>query len=728
MKICPHCEFKLVEDSNTCPNCGKPLIEEVAQDQNKDNVSKTVEEKTLTNIVDDKDDEKNSKVDSNEFTEEKAEEEVKEEVKEVELNDDIQWSEFQDVSLGTMEEQLNEIHGVTDEELFDDVDPILVAYIQQHRGTPSAKDLETDEEQLEEAVETPLMEEENSSKKQPVEATKTAVVNEIEETTLNEKNEAKEEEPSTFVFDELNTELPNEKEAMDLVIPDETTTALESQEVIVDAPETITEKLPLDEVTPLVKEIQEAEDTPSSPSELVLDEVEPAIKDETPRMPSAEVTELDEAKPISDNKVEQNDFAKILAEKQAEQMVRVEEDVKKEKPNRKKYWLIGASVIFLGIGTAYLNHEYQINLAQKEQQLAEKTITQLENSITSFYLDGTEEFIQPDKTTEELEKLVEKLQKYKDHKKYTKINAQAQEIADKLAIIDQVNGYFNGPILLGDTLATDVHSNGKKVTMELLTEKTPFARLVNQALKLAKKEQAAIQKAKDALEKISSTKNLSEVTAEEFTAANKVVEKLPTGEVKKSLMTQLETLEKEWETKKNQTNANKGNQESTYQPEVIKPEDSGTVNQGTQNQVNGQTNSNNQTQSNQTTGSSTPTTSDREILSVHTPKKENNQPIISKRQSDIDDKNNPAWNWAPGVLEAFIKKCIDRGYIVEGGYKLERVRIEDGQGYYNLYLTNNKSKLGKTISKSSLPFYLVTVNDKTGFFRGNGSDGTGENK
>ncbi|HAQ6097929.1 TPA: hypothetical protein IX204_002927, partial [Enterococcus faecium] len=99
-----------------------------------------------------------------------------------------------------------------------------------------------------------------------------------------------------------------------------------------------------------------------------------------------------------------------------------------------------------------------------------------------------------------------------------------------------------------------------------------------------------------------------------------------------------------------------------------------------------------------------------------------NQPIKSARASDIADASNPAWTWAPGVQSKVIATCIQRGYIVEGGYRLEKARIENGEGYYNLYATSTKSALMKGIGESALPFYIVTINCKTGWFGGNGSN------
>lgn len=95
--------------------------------------------------------------------------------------------------------------------------------------------------------------------------------------------------------------------------------------------------------------------------------------------------------------------------------------------------------------------------------------------------------------------------------------------------------------------------------------------------------------------------------------------------------------------------------------------------------------------------------------------------MIASRLSDLQDVNNPAWSWAPGVKEKVLQACIDRGYIVPGGYVLERVRIENGEGYYNLYSISPSAKFSASPDK---PMYVVTINCKTGFYKGNGNDHT----
>ena len=80
---------------------------------------------------------------------------------------------------------------------------------------------------------------------------------------------------------------------------------------------------------------------------------------------------------------------------------------------------------------------------------------------------------------------------------------------------------------------------------------------------------------------------------------------------------------------------------------------------------------------------------------------------VAYNQSAIDDSDNPAWDFADGVLEQILATSRSRGYITGNQYILERVNIVNGNGYYNLYKPDGT--------------YLFTLNCKTGYFVGNGS-------
>lgn len=101
-------------------------------------------------------------------------------------------------------------------------------------------------------------------------------------------------------------------------------------------------------------------------------------------------------------------------------------------------------------------------------------------------------------------------------------------------------------------------------------------------------------------------------------------------------------------------------------------------------------------------------------------------PLYAPDATDIADSSNPAWTWAPGVKEKVLDTVIARGYVVPGGYSLEPAKIVNGEGYYNLYATNNQSKLLEGTTEKNVHMYLVTINAKTGWFKGNASRNAGQ--
>ncbi|GBG97136.1 cell division site-positioning protein MapZ family protein [Lactococcus termiticola] len=73
------------------------------------------------------------------------------------------------------------------------------------------------------------------------------------------------------------------------------------------------------------------------------------------------------------------------------------------------------------------------------------------------------------------------------------------------------------------------------------------------------------------------------------------------------------------------------------------------------------------------------------------------------------DTSDPAFNWAPGVLENILNICRQRGYFTGDNYILQPVAIHTTKagvvsGYYNLYKADGS--------------YLVSINCKTGYWFG----------
>lgn len=80
---------------------------------------------------------------------------------------------------------------------------------------------------------------------------------------------------------------------------------------------------------------------------------------------------------------------------------------------------------------------------------------------------------------------------------------------------------------------------------------------------------------------------------------------------------------------------------------------------------------------------------------------------VPYNQAMIDDVNNEAWTFNPGILENIVAISQQRGYITGNQYILEKVNIINGNGYYNMFKPDGT--------------YLFSINCKTGYFVGNGA-------
>ncbi|MFM0588788.1 cell division site-positioning protein MapZ family protein [Streptococcus suis] len=80
---------------------------------------------------------------------------------------------------------------------------------------------------------------------------------------------------------------------------------------------------------------------------------------------------------------------------------------------------------------------------------------------------------------------------------------------------------------------------------------------------------------------------------------------------------------------------------------------------------------------------------------------------VPYNQAMIDDVNNEAWNFNPGILENIVTISQQRGYITGNQYILEKVNIINGNSYYNMFKPDGT--------------YLFSINCKTGYFVGNGA-------
>ncbi|WP_195515486.1 cell division site-positioning protein MapZ family protein [Enterococcus dispar] len=623
---CPHCGFEPLNGQMVCPRCGEEIKENIA------GKLATIKENNREN------------------------------------NDSVKWSDFKDVSIGSvMEESLNE---ATKEDDLADVNPILADYIKKHKDDyeETLPTVEDDKDQEKEAS-FPVPENdqiESQKSHTDLEETKNSVHDNLEPIVEIKTAESEVSEP---IVD--GEKLSNEG------------TAIKNDQETENMAETAAES----------SEKEQLENLPENDDSSTVNQIEPiAEKDEA----------LDNsASPIGDQ-------GEAVRPNQEEKIDNLSSTEQVSKSPRKKwpFVLLAAAIILGGSGYGYYVHDQNVKAqAQQEQQKIEKQETAIQTQLADFYTDNTHQFIKSDKTANQLADLTTQVNNLKEAAKSagTKDNTEEltneiKSIQEKMDIITQVNNLFETPVVKGSEIKTATAIKGSTIDIEPLTTDDEFSKTINNVISDAKSQLNDLNTAKKAIAVVYTDEKVKDnATRQQYQTAQKAVAKLVEGNQKKTLMANLEKVD--------DVLSKKEAAETKKQQEAQAAAAKKAANDNAQSESE---------QSNNLPAEASPNMQPNN----------NNAPIMATNPSAVADTNNTAWVWNAGIQEKVIQTCIDRGYIVAGGYYLEPVTIENGEGYYNLFATNTRSSLLKGISEKALPYYIVTINCKTGYFRGNGNDHT----
>ena len=623
---CPHCGFEPLNGQMVCPRCGEEIKENIA------GKLATIKENNREN------------------------------------NDSVKWSDFKDVSIGSvMEESLNE---ATKEDDLADVNPILADYIKKHKDDYE-ETLPTAEDDKDQEKEASFPVPENDQIESPkshtdLEETKNSVHDNLEPIAEIKTAESEVSEP---IVD--GEKLSNEG------------TAIKNDQETENMAETAAES----------SEKEQLENLPENDDSSTVNQIEPiAEKDEA----------LDNsASPIGDQ-------GEAVRPDQEEKIDNLSSTEQVSKSPRKKwpFVLLAAAIILGGSGYGYYVHDQNVKAqAQQEQQKIEKQETAIQTQLADFYTDNTHQFIKSDKTANQLTDLTTQVNNLKEAAKSagTKDNTEEltneiKSIQEKMDIITQVNNLFETPVVKGSEIKTATAIKGSTIDIEPLTTDDEFSKTINNVISDAKSQLNDLNTAKKAIAVVYTDEKVKDnATRQQYQTAQKAVAKLVEGNQKKTLKANLEKVD--------DVLSKKEAAETKKQQEAQAAAAKKAANDNAQSESE---------QSNNLPAEASPNMQPNN----------NNAPIMATNPSAVADTNNTAWVWNAGIQEKVIQTCIDRGYIVAGGYYLEPVTIENGEGYYNLFATNTRSSLLKGISEKALPYYIVTINCKTGYFRGNGNDHT----
>lgn len=364
------------------------------------------------------------------------------------------------------------------------------------------------------------------------------------------------------------------------------------------------------------------------------------------------------------------------------------------KKTHKGLWIGIAAAAVLGVGGWFVyDYQQEVAAAKAQEQKLQTQADKLRDQLQDFYVDSDHEFVKTAHTLADLEPIKEKIRQLSDEKLQADLFEREQTVEDKLEKVTAINQLFAEKVINDDQLNQKaVLKTAEPVALTKETANGAFANLYNQAVTMATEQSDTMKKAEAALQKVfADGKVTKDVSRKNYQTAVDLVAKMPNNALKESFTSDLKKVAGDLKAK--EVAAKKAATEKkavAANPQTTAPAKAALPAEASPNMR---------------------------------PNSEN-QPILGTNTSQVQDAGNPAWQWNAGIQEKVLATCFERGYIVEGGYTLEPVRIENGEGYYNLYATSNQSPLLKGVSESQLPYYLVTINCKTGYFRGNGNDHT----
>lgn len=668
---CPHCGFEPIKDQLVCPNCGKEIKENIAEKLRIDN-------KEVIHL------------------EENA----------IEKNDNIVWSDLQEVPIGTLMEHMS---GEKDQYATEKNDQTADDIENKEESTVDVND------QSAQVTTEKIVSKENNDEMK--------IDNQEAETSLDDTENELDEEPNPILAQYL--EMHNARK-----LAQQQAEAVENNVAQEIAEENVVKDSQLESaMSEEVNEAPIADETSAKPNKAMQFDPDYLIDDSDDENQTSQPSNETIGATLSQiSKLNQEETGSSTNDEQLE-VTSSSDDTTKFKKWRS---VALAAALLLVVGTGYWYAHHQRNASdEKVLEQVDQQVEKLSTKIDQLYTTKQRDFIKSTITLAQINQLNKQLANFDGQENYQKLKKRLETAKDQLLSEQDINDYFTKAILANGKLNHDAHIDySKKFDLQLRKGKTAFDQLANLAIKQGQDEYKAYEDAKKAVDDLmSGYKNqllASSVTREKYQQAKKLVDQLFDSSQKTTMAKQLQTIDQAL-TKQEQEQKQKQEQQNQSSATTQDSNDSTTS-----STTNGSTANTNQSgQATTSVGAENAyntqpvyaswISEDTQVLTPQTAHQVNNQPLIASRLSDLQDVNNPAWSWAPGVKEKVLQACIDRGYIVPGGYVLERVRIENGEGYYNLYSISPSAKFSASPDK---PMYVVTINCKTGFYKGNGNDHT----
>lgn len=343
--------------------------------------------------------------------------------------------------------------------------------------------------------------------------------------------------------------------------------------------------------------------------------------------------------------------------------------------------LVVALVVIVG-GLFYFNyHQKQV----EADKIAELTST-AEFDLNSLYSNSDHVFLKENISQSDIDKAKKSVDALKGKAEFDDLKKKMDEIETQYNRLVSINKLFKTPIISGEHLDNKAYLKAQEKVS--LTKSDPeengFDILFNKALLEASSQYDINEKAIVALNTVYKDNKVEQsVTKEQYAAAEKAVTAVKDPELKQQQQDILDKV-KSYLDEKAKKEAEVAEKEKQQQAELAQ-----------------------QAKDNTPKLPATPSTGS------------NQTGRWGNRQDATIDLSSDAWSWSAGVQDKVINEVINRGYVAPGGYTLVPKYVENGEGFYDLYATTN-SKIFPKSKPEEFPLYVVTINCKTGWFKGNG--------
>ncbi len=368
-----------------------------------------------------------------------------------------------------------------------------------------------------------------------------------------------------------------------------------------------------------------------------------------------------------------------IEEKEIEEEIEAEHKPKKNK----KRAIIGmsAAVLLIAGGITF----YSSQQKKADEKVTTELISKASFNLNSLYSNSEHIFLKESISNKDIDKAKDSLDKLKGKPDYSELKKDFDQIEEKYNKQTAINNLFKKPIIEGEKVNADVFvKNSNHIPInKVLTEKDNFDTNYNKAFAEAEAQKKVLKKAEDSLSVVfKDNEVIKSATKKQVETAEKEIKEIKDPEQKKNLQENLDKVKTYLE--KDNKEKEKANAEAEKQAQVEKQQ-----------------------------------TSENNNNNVINDKEANSTNRWGNRQDESINYSDAAWGWNQGVQEKVVSEVINRGYVVDGGYSLVPKYVENGEGFYDLYATTN-SKLFPKSKPEEFPIYVVTINSKTGWFKGNG--------